>query len=175
MIHDIPVFGPPLAGKSSFLSAAAAAAGISGRSVETKLRSDDTFNGAPVRLFELRFNRPGETLRVWCMPGGSEPRWPLQFVSLSSAALFVADAQRTRHDADTEYWQVVRDVVPIDRWFAVVTKCDLANADEQINALPPELRSRPHHRIASHEKNDIAAGAYRFLAEVVFASLARGG
>lgn len=173
MTYEIPLFGPPLAGKTSFLHAAASASGIRGRFVQSTLRTEDAFDGASIRIFEVEFPRGADTMRLWCVPGGCAPEWPRQFVTGPAAALFVADAQASRHSANTEHWNAVRDVVAMERWFAVLTKCDLASSEEQQHALPPELLPRPRIRVAGPAEAIAGEAGRSFLAEMVFRSIGR--
>ena len=133
------------------------------------------FDGLPVRLFEVRFALSDHTIRLWCLPGGSAPEWPLQFVSRPSAALFVADAQQSMRERNCEFWRAVSGVVELDRWFVVLTKCDLADSDEQAQALPLELESRPVLRIGSYDAQKVSEPARAFLTGTVFTSVAPGG
>jgi hypothetical protein len=171
MIYEVPLFGPPLAGKSSLLDAAAFASGVPVRTVEATLRTSDAFNGASVRLFEAKFTHTSDILGLWCLPGGCAPDWPVQFVGRPDAAIFVADTQSSRHAENAVFWSTVRDVVGSDDWFVVLTKCDLTNGDEQANALPVELRARPSLRVASHDAVAVRDAARAFLDRVVFPSI----
>jgi hypothetical protein len=168
MKREIPIFGGPLAGKSTFLVAAARGANVDVRAVRRTLVAEGPFNGAPLRLLEATFQFEDDEFVLWCMAGGSLPEWAGQFVSSPVAAIFVADAQAAVHDRNFEYWEAARRFVPLERWSVVITKCDLAGEAEQKACLPAELAERPRLLASGQSGSAWPERAWMFLKEEAF-------
>lgn len=140
-IVEIPILGPPLAGKTTILHRARDAFGGQLRSLEP---------GETCRLAALHIQTEAVHGHIWCAARGASPESVLPLVPSGSPAVLVFDGEGEEWlDGHAPHIDLSRSVV-------IVTKADAT--------VPAALRERPSLHIDAHDPQCVPH-VHRFLSE----------
>lgn len=121
---SIPILGRPLSGKSTFLINVARQfdAEIAGWECPVMLGKHDL----STQIEGCQLSVSGQSVELWCMPGGCAPEWQVNVAKGASSAILVAEPQPTTFDHQAEYFDAFEQALSV-RWFTVVGKQDLTH------------------------------------------------